>query len=133
MNSYFGGLAEMLLGQNLDALQGNPTATVVFATGCAIIGLIAVLLDMAFYTIRGQSLLKLRYGDRKRTSIFLVAWTFGAFSMGYIGQYANVFQVNMLASVSVGFAWPMLFTGLLKKLNDIDVQSEPEQAPVLEE
>ena len=58
---------------------------------------------------------------------FLIAWAFGSFVMGYIGQLAKVFQVSLLACVLVGFTWPLLFTELLDKLRRQENEEEPEQ------
>lgn len=131
MESYTDGLLRMLLQLEVVTLQQNPKAVLVFASGCAIVGIIAVFLDLAFYTIRGQSLLKLRHG--KSTLVFLFAWAFGSFVMGYIGQLARIFQVSLLACALVGFTWPLLFTSFLEKLKEQEEESEPEQQPGEEE
>lgn len=128
MEAYLDGLNQMLLRLEVVSIADNPSAVLVFATGCAIVGTSAVFLDLAFYTLRDQSLLKLEHG-KKNTILFLAAWAFGSFIMGYIGQLAKIFQVTLLACVLVGFSWPLLFTGLLEKLreNEIDMEGEPEQ------
>ncbi len=125
METYAEGLIRMLIQLEVVTIQENSSAVLVFATGCSIVGIIAVFLDLAFYTLRGQSLLKLKHG--KNTFIFLVAWAFGSFIMGYIGQLAKIFQVSLFASVLVGFTWPLLFTSLLTKLKEKETEAEPEQ------
>ena len=60
METYLGGLNRMLLQLEVVSLQDNQSAVLVFVTGCAIVGMIAVFLDLAFYTLRGKSLLKLQ-------------------------------------------------------------------------
>lgn len=125
MESYTDGLLRMLLQLEVVTLQENESAVLIFASGCAIVGTIAVFLDLAFYTLRGQSLLKLQHG--RNTIVFLLAWAFGSFIMGYIGQMANIFQVSLFASVLVGFTWPLLFTSLLEKLKEKEEENEPEQ------
>lgn len=125
METYVEGLMRMLIQLEVVTLQENSNAVLVFATGCAIVGVIAVFLDLAFYTLRGQSLLKLQHGTN--TLLFLVAWAFGSFIMGYIGQLAKIFQVSLLACVLVGFSWPLLFTELLAKLKEKETATEPEQ------
>ena len=115
----------MLIQLEVVTLQENASAVLVFATGCAIVGMFAVFLDLAFYTLRGQSLLKLKYG--KNTFIFLIAWSFGSFVMGYIGQLAKIFQVSLVASTLVGFTWPFMFTQFLAKLKEKEAEDEPEQ------
>ncbi|MBL4762055.1 MAG: hypothetical protein JKY93_05070 [Gammaproteobacteria bacterium] len=125
METYIDGLIRMLIQLEVVTIKDNASAVFVFATGCAIVGIIAVFLDLAFYTLRGQSLLKLQHG--KNTFIFLMAWAFGSFVMGYIGQLAKIFQVSLLASVLVGFTWPFMFTKFLTKLKEIEAEEEPEQ------
>lgn len=125
MENYLEGLNRMLIQLEVVLLQDNPSAVLVFATGCAILGMMAVFLDLAYLIVRGQSLLKLQHG--KNTILFLIAWTFGSFFVGYIGQLAKIFQVSLFASVVVGFSWPVLFTNLLTKLRKKEIESEPEQ------
>lgn len=125
METYTEGLSRMLLSLEVVSLQDNTNAVLIFATGCAIVGVVAVFLDLAFYILRGHSLLKLQHG--KNTLLFIVAWAFGSFIMGYIGQLAKIFQVSLFASVLVGFTWPLLFTSLLNKLREKESENEPEQ------
>ncbi len=131
MEAYTDSLVRMLLRLEVVTLQDNPNAVLVFATGCAIVGAIAVFLDLAFFILRGKSVLKLDHG--KNTLLFLLAWSFGSFVMGYIGQLAKIFQVSLFASVLVGFSWPLMFTKLLEKRRDKEIEEEPEQAFVEEE
>ena len=121
------GIKKLLIELEVVLPQDNSCAVLVFAFGCAIMGGIAVLLDLAFYTLRGQSLLKLQHG--KNSILFFLAWVGGSFGFGYIGQIANLFQVSLSASVLVGFTWPVLLTNLLSKLREkeIETEMEPEQ------
>ena len=125
METYCEGLARMLIKLEVVTLQENPNAVLIFATACSIFGIVAVILDYAFFMVRDQSLLKLKHG--KNTLLLLVAWAVGSFIMGYIGQFVKIFQVSLLASASVGFTWPLLFTNLLNKLKEKEAKSEPEQ------
>ena len=125
MDTFINGLQKMLLRLEVVSLEHNPHAVLVFAVGCAIVGVAAVFLDLAFFTLRGQSLLRLKHG--RATMFFLIEWAFGSFVMGYIGQLAKVFQVSLLACVLVGFTWPLLFTELLDKLRRQENEEEPEQ------
>jgi hypothetical protein len=130
MESFGDGLLRMLLRLEVVSLQENDNAVLVFATGCAIVGCIAVVLDLSFYLIKKQSLLRLNHG--KYTVIFLLSWALGAFIMGYVGQMAKIFQVSLFACALVGFGWPILFTSLLERLAEKQAEGEPEQQPFSE-
>ena len=131
MNDFLDGLQTMFFQLKVVSLENNHKAVLVFSVGCAIVGMLAVILDLAFFTIRGKSLLKLRHGIN--TFIFLLAWAFGSFIMGFIGQMAKIFQVSLFACVLVGFTWPILFTELLGKLKEKEIKEELEQVIVEEE
>ncbi len=128
MESYCDGLIRMLLKLEVVTPLENENSVVIFATGCAIIGIVAVALDLSLYVVRGQSILKLEHG--KNTIIFLFAWAIGSFIMGYIGQLAKLFQVSLFACALVGFTWPFLCTKLLQVLMEKESEVEPEQIPV---
>jgi len=119
------GLMAMFFQLKVATLADNENAVLVFSIGCAIVGLFAVALDYSLYFLRGQSLLKLNHG--RYTFLFLLAWAFGAFVIGWVGQLANIFLVSLAACVFVGFSWPLLFTKLLKKASEAESQDEPEQ------
>tara|TARA_B100000315_G_C14442213_1_gene525234 strand:+ start:35 stop:430 length:396 start_codon:yes stop_codon:yes gene_type:complete len=125
MKNLLDGLQIMFFQLKVVSIEDNPQAVLVFAVGCAIAGITAVILDLAFFTIRGKSLLKLKHGSN--TFIFLLAWAFGSFIMGFIGQMAKIFQVSLIACLLVGFTWPILFTELLNKLREKEIEEEPEQ------
>lgn len=120
------GLTAMFFRLKVVTIADNANAVLVFSTGCAIVGLFAVALDYALYILRGRSLLKLNHG--KYTFLFLFAWSFGAFVIGWVGQLANIFLVSLAACVAVGFSWPLLFTKVLqKKASESESVDEPEQ------
>ena len=126
MDNLIDGLLKMFFQLEIVTLSNNPNAVLVFSVGCAIVGGFAVALDIALYFLRGQSLLKLKHG--KFTVLFLLAWSFGAFVIGWVGQLANIFLVSLSACVLVGFSWPLLFTKILKKASDEEAENEPEQS-----
>jgi 4-hydroxybenzoate polyprenyltransferase len=114
MDQFGGGLYRMLFKFEVIRMQDNEYAVLIFAAGCAIIGLLTVVADVAFFMLRGQSLLDLKHGPRS-TMLFCFAWALGALVIGYIGQVASIFQVSLLACATVGVGWPIVFTQLLEK------------------
>lgn len=131
MDLIWSGLYKIFFQLKVVNISENENAVAVFIIACAIVGLLAVFLDLAFYLLKHSSLLELDHGLRN-TSIFLLAWSFGAAVMGLIGQMFNIFQISLAATVTVGFSWPILFTGLLEKLKEKQQSSEPEQKPTSE-
>jgi len=125
VNDFLDGLDKMFIQLKVVPLDENPKAVLVFAVGCAIIGVTAVILDLSFYFLRNRSLLDLKHGWN--TFIFLIAWAVGSFIMGYVGQLVRIFQVHLMSCVLVGFTWPVLFTKLLEKLSQ---EQEEEVEPI---
>ena len=128
MELFWSGLYRMLFKFEVIRIQDNELAIPIFAVGCAAIGVLAVLGDLALFVIRGESLLQLKHGPRN-TPILGLAWAGGALIIGYLGQVANVFQVSLLACATVGTAWPVVFARVLEKAK----KSEDEQQPSIED
>ncbi len=127
MEEFFSGLVRLLLRFEVLSLADNEFAVLIFAMGCAFIGLLIVVADLSFFLIRGDSLLRLQHSLRN-TLIFALAWAVGAFIIGYIGQMARIFQVSLLACATVGIAWPVVFTKLLDRLRQpSDVQTPTDE------
>ena len=131
MDQFRAGLYRMLFEFEVIRMQDNEYAVVIFAVGCAAIGILVVLADLAFFVLRGESLLDLKH-SYKNTPIVGFFWALGALIIGYIGQVTNVFQVSLLACATVGVAWPVVFTQVLEKANkkkeDVQQPSEEVQA-----
>jgi hypothetical protein len=125
MDNLINGLSQMFLGLKVVTLVNNPQAVLVFSVGCAIVGAFTVVLDLSLYFLRGQSILKLNHG--KLSFFFLIAWSFGAFIIGWVGQLSNIFLVSLSACVFVGVAWPVVFTKILKMAEESQSQKEPIQ------
>lgn len=60
METFTEGLLRMLLKFEVVTSQQNENAVLIFACGCAIIGIVAVALDLSFYILRGASLIETR-------------------------------------------------------------------------
>src|SRR6266496_5832273 len=109
MDQFGSGLYRMLFKFEVIRMQDNEYAVLIFAVGCAAIGILIVLADLAFYVLRGESLLDLKH-SMTNTPLVGVAWALGALIIGYIGEVINIFQVSLLACATVGVAWPVVFT-----------------------
>lgn len=130
MDQFSDGLYRMLFKFEVIQMHDNEYAVLIFAVGCAAIGVLIVLADLAFFVLRGESLLELKHGF-KNTPIVGFYWALGALIIGYIGQVTNIFQVSLLACATVGVAWPVVFTRVLekaKKKEEIQQPSEEVQA-----
>lgn len=125
MDNLLDGLSKMFFELQLVTSTNNKSPVLVFSVGCAIIGAVAVLLDFSLYFLKGQSLLKLKHG--RNTLFFLIAWSFGALVIGWLGQMTKVFVVSLSACVAVGFTWPFTFTKMLKIKAEKEIAQEPEQ------
>ncbi|PHR73008.1 MAG: hypothetical protein COA66_04210 [Arcobacter sp.] len=126
MNLIFEGLHTMFFQLKVVTILENERAVLVFIIACAIIGFIAVLLDLCIFILKKESVLELEHSF-KTTLVFLLMWSFGAAVIGLLGQMVNLFQVSLSASVAVGFTWPLLFTKIIKKLKEKEENEEPEQ------
>jgi len=90
-----------------------------------------VVVDLLVFFLRGRSILKLNHG--RGTFVVALAWTVGAGVIGAIGQIADVLRSTALASLTVGIAWPTLFTQWLEDLARRQQEAEPEQFALPEE
>lgn len=124
MAQFMDGLFRLLFKFEVIPVKDNPYAVVIFAVGCATIGLLTVVADLAFFMLQGESLLKLKHNPRN-TLMFGFAWALGALIIGYIGQVASIFQVSLVACATVGVTWPIVFTEIIEKLKKQEEIQEP--------
>jgi len=118
--------------QMLFSIDGSYDETVqyplaVFAASSSIMGAIVVLVDWLATFAGRASMLKLIY--RGPNILGLVAlWGIGAGLGGFLGGAFGIFQLNRVAAVTVGLAWPLVLPRLLKSISesedreDIDVE-----------
>ena len=126
MDPFWSGLYRMLFKFEVIRASDNEYAVLIFAVGCAAVGLLAVLGDLSLFAIRGESLLNLKHSWRT-TPIFVIAWAVGAFIFGYIGQMVNIFQVSLLACATVGMTWPLVFSRILERARKQEAEEQPTQ------
>ena len=131
MSLILDGLSTMFFQLKVVKISENEDAVLVFIIACAIIGFMAVLLDLFVVILKKKSVLELEHSF-KTTFIFLIIWSLGAAAIGLLGQVANIFQASLSASIAVGFTWPLIFTKILEKLKDKEVAEEAEQKPTTE-
>ena len=124
MDAFWSGLFRMLFKFEVIRALDNEYAVPIFAAGCAIVGFLAVLGDLALFIIRDKSLLNLNHSWRT-TPVLAAAWAFGALIFGYIGQMINIFQVSLLACATVGMAWPIVFNRILEKAKGQEAEEQP--------
>ena len=114
--------ALQILLLNLQPLPKTGVAVAAFAIGCAAVGLLVMLMDVAFYILKKGSLLDLRH-SMKNTPTFAFAWAIGAAGIGWMSLMLNIFQITVTACVTVGLTWPYLFTKLLERVqSDTEIQ-----------
>jgi len=118
-------LWELILGSD-GRIPGKYTGStlLVLASGCAIMGLIAVILDRILYEVRGRSILNLTYGDGiLKTCWFLALWGLGAGVGGFLASAANIVQFTRAACIGVGVGWPLILPRLIDSFTkDADQQ-----------
>ena len=130
MENLLAGLSLIFFELEIVNKTNNSNPVLVFSIACSIVGGVAVLLDLAFFYLRGSSLLSLKHGWQ--SFIFLFAWAFGALVIGWFGQMAKIFAVSVSAAVLIGFTWPVIFTKYVKEKAKEESLDEPEQ-PIEEE
>jgi len=108
-----------------DDFKGS--ALLVFAVGCAIMGLIAVFLDLIVYQVRGRSIFHLTYGGGILNTCWLIAlWGLGAGVGGFLGSAASIVQFTRAACIGVGVGWPLILPRLIDSFTSDADQQEPE-------
>ena len=100
-----------LFFQNLEGIPNpnHPDRLMIFLTACALMAVLAVLVDAAFKVVRSESLLGIDHSLRN-SSIILVAWVVGATISGFFGYILNILQVSALAALTAGVGWPVIVT-----------------------
>ncbi len=99
----------------------------VFAVGCASMGLIAVILDRIVYEVRGKSIFHLSYGGGILKTCWLLAlWGLGAGVGGFLGSAASIVQFTRSACIGVGVGWPLILPRLIDSFTSDADQQQPE-------
>lgn len=126
--SFKDALWELMLGSSgriADTYAGS--FLLVFAVGCAIMGFIAVVLDLIVYEVRGRSIFHLTYGGGILKTCRLVAlWGLGAGVGGFLGSAANIVQFTRAACIGVGVGWPLILPRLIDSFTSDADQQQPE-------
>ena len=108
--------------QMLFSIDGGYDKTVqyplaVFSAASSIMGAIVVLVDWLTTFTGRPSMIKLIY--RRWNVLGLVAlWGIGAGLGGFLGGAFGIFQLNRVAAVTVGLAWPLVLPRLLKSISE---------------
>jgi hypothetical protein len=127
MEAILKGLEVMFFKLEVVSKATNDSAVLVFALGCMIVGIVAVVIDCCSYYTINKSPLDLKHGNK--TVVYLFAWALGAFFIGLLGQFLKIFVVSLGACVVVGLAWPVMFGKMVEKANKQKManEQEPEQ------
>lgn len=119
------GLAKMFFDLQVVTRDTHESAVLIFSISCAIIGLVAVILDFFLFVILDESPLKLKHGTK--TFVYLMIWPIGSLFIGWIGQMIEIFKVSLSAALTVGFTWPILCAKFIKNQAEKETEDEPEQ------
>ena len=117
-------LWELMLGNTgriADSYAGS--GLLVFATGSALMGLIAVALDWLVFTTRGRSIFGVTYGDIGNTIRLVLLWGAGSCLGGFLGSAGSIVQPTRLACIMVAVGWPLM----LARLIDSNTHKEDQQ------
>ena len=128
-NAFLNGLFDLMLRFEVLSPEKSKYAHLVFVVSCGIFGLLAVGADLFLFLIRKKSVLNLKHGLRN-TLLFAVAWCLGAMIIGFFGQITAVFQVSVLACLTVGLTWPVLFTKMLEEIGEAQEPIQPHSSEV---
>jgi len=98
--------------------SGNSDLTVfAFAIASSFFGMLVVILDFLMVkTLNKNSLLKLSYIGIKGFFVFIM-WGVGSGIGGCLGAAIGIFEINRIAAVAIGVAWPLVLPRLLTTAN----------------
>jgi hypothetical protein len=116
----------MFNGQTLQVGE-QKYAGLVFVAGCGICGLLTVAGDICLFVLRKQSFLDFVY-TWKNFFVLMSVWTLGAMISGFVGQIFGIFQINLLACLTAGLAWPLILVRLKKGAAEKIGPQEPSTA-----
>ena len=92
-------------------LEESLSGYLIFSIASAIFGLIIILVDWSYYTIKRKSLVDdtLKYYPNKIPYI-LLAYVIGAGGVGFISVILNILNFHIHGAVSAGIAWPFILS-----------------------
>jgi hypothetical protein len=113
-------------GRIADGYTGS--GLLVFATGSALMGLVAVALDWLVFSTRGRSIFGITYGNLGNTFRLVLLWSAGSCLGGFLGSAGSIVQPTRLACIMVAVSWPLM----LARLIDSNTHKEDQQEPAEE-
>ncbi len=90
----------------------TPAQLGLFAVLCAVFGLLVLWLDWFLLAYKSVSVLDIAYGGGNRF-VIAAGWSVAAGIVGALGLALQIFQVNLLAAISVAVGWPIIFTRIV--------------------
>jgi hypothetical protein len=119
-------LWELMLGSSGRIAEGyTGSALLVFATGSALMGLIAVALDWLVFSTGRRSIFGMTYGDLGNTFRLVFLWGAGSCLGGFLGSAGSIVQPTRLACIMMAVGWPLM----LARLIDSNTRKEDQQEP----
>lgn len=102
----------------------NGSKIVVFGIGCALMGLVAVVLDLTMYSVKNRSVFNLSYGNNLGNIFKLIClWGLGAGVGGFFGSGIDILQFTRWACIGVGVGWPLILPRIVDSFaNEEDLQ-----------
>jgi len=126
--NYQDALWELILsnsGRLPDSFNGSKI--IVFTIGCALMGLVAVVLDLTMYSVKNRSVFNLSYGNSfGNISKLICLWGIGAGVGGFFGSGADILQFTRWACIGVGVGWPLILPRIVDSFANEEEQQKPE-------
>ena len=120
MQDFLGGVVDLIFGDGttLSTSAHHRSDLLIFAVGCAFMGITVVLLDWIVFSVQKKSILQLSYTSAWGTTRLFLLWGIGAGLGGFLGSAANILTLSRLGCISVGVAWPLILPRLVNTLDD---------------
>lgn len=99
--------------------------TLVFVTGCALMGLVIITADWLSFAVSGKgerskSILSLKYAERNKIILNYLLWGIGSAIFAYITYGLGMVQCSFISCATIAIGWPTLLPRIIKKLGEQD-------------
>ena len=98
-----------------------------FVLGCAIMGVLALILDISYKHVTGESFLNLKHGPIRSIPYF-ITWPVGSAIFGFLGLIAHVLQPAILGCAAAGLTWTLSMKRVTDRLKAGTVAPEDDPA-----
>jgi hypothetical protein len=123
--TFFEDLNNFIIGTTIERTLPH---FLIFVLACMIISLIVIIVDYAYDTLSGKTVLNLNYKNKDKIKGLVGAYVSGAGGVGFLGLILNFLNLNIMGAAAAGISWPLIFPRLvIAAVKKVNIEEEPKQ------